>query len=1067
MPQEIFMEHTPDTSLHAAPDSVADGSRPTGRFAGARLRFILVLFAFCTYVLTFILVETLYGKGGATTIVLLVAAVSWLFGLVPGVLVAVLAFPLNYAMYSIMGAERQELFGGGGIAGMSAIVIVAVALGRLRDLGRRLTSELAERKRTEQALRASRDQLQNLIETSLDPIVITDSSSLVSRANQAFLAMIGYSEQEVLGKPLYGFSVPSPGCYEATTGENISVDADTIEQQKTSMMNTLKREGKLSDWETYFLNKDRKLVPVTTNIVFSYTMDGEPVGSFAIIRNITDQRRAELDLIASREEAVEANRFRSRFFANITHEFRTPLTLAIGPLEGMLRGEFGQLGPDMQDQLSVALRNSRLLLKLVNQLLDFSMVESGSTNLFWEKKDLGSIAATVLDAFAVIAAKKNITASFAAEPSLPAVPVDTPSYEKALFNLIGNAFRFTPEGGAITVGLSRAPDGIPEGETVVTRADGQAISAASHVRLCVRDTGIGIRPEHLRLVFDRFKQAGENLALERGGSGIGLAHTRELIENMRGTITVTSAPGSGSGFCVYLPLEQPEAVFTVPEMADTNGARPLALSAAVETADLIGDENFSRESITGGRPLLLIVDDNPDVLRYIAGIVRTQYDYISAENGREALRLLEQYAPELIISDIMMPHMDGYELLRRLKSSEQWQAIPFIFLTAKADVDMRIEGLEAGADEYIAKPFNSLELLARVKAVLRLKALQRETDQQQSKIVELTRRLSTTDSYGGIVGTSSAMRRVYSLIESIKHSDSHVLISGETGTGKELVARAIHFSSRRSQGPFITVNCSAIPSALMESEFFGHVKGSFTGAVRDSRGLFQEADGGTLFLDEIGEMGLDMQVKLLRVLEHGEFMRVGSSVASKVDARIIVATNKNLKDEVLSGNFREDLYFRIHIIPIHLPPLRQRRDDIPLLIEHFLDEYAKKHATAPPRLTQKDMVFLLQYSYPGNVRELQNMLERLCLMGGTAADLFASQDAQGGLQLQSGTAGIDGLLNSEDPLRDARARVEKDIIVKTIAMYNNNHTQAAGALKISRAALYKKIRQYGLKSENV
>jgi len=731
----------------------------------------------------------------------------------------------------------------------------------------------------------------------------------------------------------------------------------------------------------------------------------------------------------------------------------------------MLRGEFGPTGPEMQGQLSVALRNSRQLLKLVNQLLDFSMVESGSAHLFWEKKDLGGIAAAVLDAFSVIAAKKNITASVDAEPSLPAVPVDAPAYEKALFNLIGNAFRFTPEGGAITVSLGRAPDGIPEDEIVVTRAAGQAITASTHIRLCVRDTGIGIRPEHLRIVFDRFKQAGENLALERGGSGIGLAHTRELIESMRGTITVKSTPGKGSQVCVYLPLEQTE-VSLASGAADTGLSR-LSLSAAVETADLSGDEHFARESITGDRPLLMIVDDNPDVLRYIAGIVHTQYDYISAENGREALRLLEQYAPELIISDIMMPHMDGYELMRRLKSSERWQATPFVFLTAKADVDMRIEGLEAGADEYITKPFNSLELLARVKAVLRLRDLKSETEQQKHEIAELTRRLGSADSYGGIVGTSPAMRRVFTLIESIRHNDSHVLISGETGTGKEMVARAIHFNSRRSKGPFITVNCGAIPAALIESEFFGHVKGAFTGAVRDSRGLFQEADGGTLFLDEIGEMGLDMQVKLLRVLEHGEFMRVGSSTPSKADARIIVATNKNLKDEILSGNFREDLYFRIHIIPIHLPPLRQRLDDIPLLIEHFLEEYAKKHATAPPRLTPEDMAFFLRYSYPGNVRELQNMLERLCLMGGSVAELVASQGPAGGMQLHHSPDDTANLLNSEDPLRDARSRVEKDIIAKTLAMYNNNHTQAAGALKISRAALYKKIRLYGLKGENV
>jgi len=1053
-------------SKHAAPAvavPVSDGAPPAGsRFTGIRFRLILAGAAFCAYILAFVLIEIVYGKGGATAMVLPVAAVSWLFGLVPGVVTALLSFPLNFTMYSLMGAERQELIGGGGIAGMSALLLIGAALGRLRDLGRRLTAELAERKRTEEALRASRDQLQNLIETSLDPIVITDSRALVTKANRAFLSMIGYSEQEVLGRPLYDFSVLSPGCYEATTGEKITVDADNITRQTTSMMNALARDGKLSDWETYVLNKEHRLVPVTSNVVFSYDTQGEPRGAFAIIRNITDQRRAELDLIASREEAVEANRFRSRFFTNITHEFRTPLTLAIGPLEGMLRGEFGPLGNDMQEQVSVALRNSRHLLKLVNQLLDFSMAESGSAQLFWEKKDLAGIVAAVLDSFSVIAEKKKISVHVDVKSRLPAVPVDAPSYEKVLFNLIGNAFRFTPEGGDITVGLDYALDSVPDDETVVTRAAGRPLASGRLIRLCIRDTGLGIRPEHLGIIFDRFKQAGENLALERGGSGIGLAHARELVEMMHGIITVTSDLGTGSQFCVYLPLEQPEASPLMGQEYSSND-RVYALSGDIEPPALAGEEQPVPSGITGERPLLLVVDDNPDVVRYIAGIVRREYDYVSAQNGREALRLLEQYTPELIISDIMMPHMDGYELLRQLKGSERWRPVPFIFLTAKADVDMRIEGLEAGADDYIAKPFNSLELMARVKAALRLQALQRETDQQKREIVELTRRLNSEYGYGGIVGTSPPMRRVFLLIESIKHSDANVLISGETGTGKELVARAIHASSMRSQAPFVTVNCGAIPAGLAESEFFGHVKGAFTGAVRDGRGFFQAADGGTLFLDEIGEMSLDMQVKLLRVLEHGEFMRVGSSVPSQVNVRIIVATNKNLKDEVVSGSFREDLYFRIHIIPINLPPLRQRREDIPLLIEHFLDEHAKRHNTAPPRLSQKDMAFFLQYSYPGNVRELQNMIERVCLMGCSAADLFGSRF--GSNYAQQGVYSVDAaaFFNSDDPLRDARARVEKDIILKALEAANNNHTRAAAVLKISRAALYKKLKQLGLK----
>jgi DNA-binding NtrC family response regulator/signal transduction histidine kinase len=1059
------MEHVSANKSPSAKRYEREDSHTHGRFTGFRARLILVALSFCAYVISFFLISEIYGKGGATAAVVLVATAGWLFGFWPGIATALLALPLNFLLYTLVGTGRSELIEGGGIAGTTALLLIGAALGRLRDLGRRLTAELAEHKRTEEALRASRDQLENLIASSLDPIVIIDNQAVLQKANPAFLEMIGYSEQEVIGKLIHGFAPPPAGSYDATPGEQIIIDSQELEKQTRSMTATLMREGKLLNGSTYLLAKNRKIVPVTANIVLLFNQAGDRVGSCAIIRDITAQRKAEIELIASREAAVQANQFRSRFFTNITHEFRTPLTLAIGPLEGMLRGEFGPLEADMQEQVSVALRNSRQLLKLVNQLLDFSMAESGSAKLFWEKKDLGTINSAVLDAFSQIAAKKKISAVIDTEASLPAVAIDAPSYEKALFNLIGNAFRFTPEGGTVTVGLSRAPAGIPEDETMVTRAVAQPVSADTHIRLCIRDTGIGIRPEHLTTVFERFKQSGENLAFERGGSGIGLAHTRELIESMHGTITLKSTPGSGSQFCVYLPFEQMDPGQDAPDAAEMP-AQEFPLNPDVETAELQSGEQGMLRGITGSRPLLLIVDDNRDVLRYIAGIVRNEYDYVCAENGREALRLLEQHVPELIISDIMMPHMDGYELLRRLKSNGRWRTTPFIFLTAKADVDMRIEGLEAGADDYISKPFNTLELLARVRSVLRLQDLQRQTDRQKQEIVELTRRLNSTNMYGSIVGSSPAMRAVYQVLENIKHSDAHVLISGETGTGKELVARSIHDNSRRSQGPFIAVNCSAIPAELMEREFFGHVKGAFTGAVSESRGFFEAADGGTLFLDEIGEMRLDMQVKLLRVLEHGEFMRVGSSAVSKVDARIIVATNKDLKEEVLSGKFREDLYFRIHIIPIHLPPLRKRRDDIPLLIEYFVDAYAKRHGAEATGLSREDMAFFLNYSYPGNVRELQNMLERVLLMGGGAEKLNTVTHAAP-LPSSDFSGDIAGLLDSQYPLRDARANFERDIIIKVLELYKNNHTQAAEALKISRAALYKKIKRYGVKSGQV
>lgn len=1031
-------------------------------------RFILFCAAFIAYVIGFIVIENHYGKGGPTAAVIMVVAAGWLFGFVPGMCAGLLSFFLNWIIYSHFGmAWESTLLGGGGVAGTIALTFIGATLGRMRDLSRRLSAELNERMRTERELRASKDQLEKLIETSLDPIVITDAAYAVIKPNRAFLDMIGYTEQEIAGKPLYQFSVTTEGTYESKTGESVSIGPDFFTYDIPLKITQLSENGKISNWETYYLNKDKKLIPVTQNIVWSYDGNGKHVSAFAIIRDITEQKKAELALVSSREAAIEANQFRTRFFTNITHEFRTPLTLAIGPLEGILRGEFGKIADEMQQQVSLALRNSRQLLKLVNQLLDFSMLESGGKALFLETKHPTQFTAAILNSFEGIAEQKNIQLCLRERSDIPPVPLDTGKVEKVLFNLIGNACKYTPAGGTITVSLEKTLRGViaaGDTDTLITGTGGGTgspfVLPDDYIKIAVSDTGVGIKPEHHKRIFERFQQTGERFAHEQGGSGLGLAYTKELVEMMGGHITLSSSPGQGSTFCIYLPaaLGEPDQVSS----AHTNDSSVIRLNPEVEMSDVLPDSTAPQENITGEKPLILIVDDNPDVRRYVAGIISNSYDYFCAGNGSEALTVMEKRLPDLIICDIMMPEMDGYELLRQVKAHAVWKSIPFVFLTAKADPAMKIEGLEEGADDYIVKPFNSLELLARVKSLLRLRQLLQETNSQKQEIINLSRKLEDRYSYGNIIGESPPMRRIYQILESIKDSDANVLITGETGTGKELVANAIHYMSSRKNMPFITVNCGAIPKELMEREFFGHVKGAYTGAIKDAKGFFQEADGGTLFLDEIGEMDKDLQVKLLRVLERGEFSRIGSSSYIKVNVRLIVATNKTLREEVLSGNFREDLYFRVNVIPIHLPPLRQRREDIPLLIDHFLETYKNKHKKEPLPFTQKDMNFFLNYSYPGNVRELQHMLERFWLMGGSAESVMEFE--RGGSSLaDTDTVSKDSVLDNIESLKEAKIRIEKDIIINTLKKCNYNYSRAASILKISRVALYKKINQHRLK----
>jgi len=369
---------------------------------------------------------------------------------------------------------------------------------------------------------------------------------------------------------------------------------------------------------------------------------------------------------------------------------------------------------------------------------------------------------------------------------------------------------------------------------------------------------------------------------------------------------------------------------------------------------------------------ILVVDDELSMREFLSILLdREGYDVTVAGSADEALRLMETALFDLVLSDVNMPGLSGIELLARIKEKTPETAV--LMLTAFSAAEQAVEAMKLGAYDYVCKPFKNEEIKQLVKNALEKQGLKREN-------VLLKRDASERDSFCGIIGKSRKMRELFDLIQKVAASQSSVLILGESGTGKELAARSIHTCSPRKSKPFVAVNCGAIPENLIESELFGHKKGSFTGAVGDRSGLFEQAEGGTLFLDEIGELPLLMQTKLLRVLQEREFKRVGDAVTRKADVRIISASNRDLESQVKDGSFREDLFYRLNVVQLVMPPLRERIEDIPLLIEFFCRKYQASGQTAPATVTPGALKALMNYPFPGNIRELENCIERSLIL---------------------------------------------------------------------------------------
>ncbi|MGD0814848.1 MAG: sigma-54 dependent transcriptional regulator [Verrucomicrobiota bacterium] len=510
---------------------------------------------------------------------------------------------------------------------------------------------------------------------------------------------------------------------------------------------------------------------------------------------------------------------------------------------------------------------------------------------------------------------------------------------------------------------------------------------------------------------------------------------------------------------------------------------------------------------TSAREEILVVDDTPASLRLLTELLNQHgYRIRPAQDGAMALESVAAKAPDLILLDVSMPGMDGYEVCRRLKADEKSSRIPVIFISAFGDTRQKVTGFEAGGIDFITKPFEAEEVLARVRTHLRLRqaeeALRNAHNTLELRVQERTAALQESEekarrafeeievlksqlelhntylqeevveakAFGDLVGQSSALRNVVSQIDVVAPTEASVLILGETGTGKELVAHEIHRRSGRKDKPLVRVNCASIPRELFESEFFGHVRGSFTGAVKDRAGRFETAEGGTIFLDEVGEIPLDIQNKLLRVLQEKRYERVGDDRTRRADVRIVAATNRDLKKAAAAGKFREDLYYRLNVFPVQVPPLRDRLDDIPLLAKHFVELSAKELKCAKPRLTRAAVTQLQSYNWPGNVRELRNVVERSVILArGGALEFDLPISSQPAPPARPGPRTVSPVVSPAQPkfLTEAEVeRFERDNLVAALEAANwkiSGPDSASELLGVKPTTLLSRMTKWGLK----
>ena len=456
---------------------------------------------------------------------------------------------------------------------------------------------------------------------------------------------------------------------------------------------------------------------------------------------------------------------------------------------------------------------------------------------------------------------------------------------------------------------------------------------------------------------------------------------------------------------------------------------------------------------------ILVVDDEPNYLIILAEILRDEgFEVFAAENGEKALEIIRSTDLDLVLTDMQMPVMGGMELLRQIKTINR--NLPVIMLTAYGEVDKAVAAMREGAFNYLTKPFKNDELIANITKAVEHYSLLRENTRLRS---EVKKRYS----FAEMIGKNKQMQLLFNMIEKVAPTSASVLITGESGTGKELVARAIHNYSLRDKEPFISINCAALPESLLESELFGHEKGAFTGAIALRKGRFELADRGTLFLDEIGEMALSLQAKLLRIIQERTFQRVGGTQEQKVDVRIVAATNKDLKEEVEGSRFREDLYYRLNVLHVHLPPLRERVEDIPLLAEHFVSKFSRRLNKPELKISPATLRLLTTLPWVGNVRELENTIERASIL--CVGNTILPEDVHSEGNTAKVSAPVSQSFDPDDivppgtPLPDMLDAIEEKALRNALRNTDFVQTKAADSLGITKSLLQYKMKKFGIK----
>jgi len=449
---------------------------------------------------------------------------------------------------------------------------------------------------------------------------------------------------------------------------------------------------------------------------------------------------------------------------------------------------------------------------------------------------------------------------------------------------------------------------------------------------------------------------------------------------------------------------------------------------------------------------ILVIDDEENMRHFLKSLLEKEGYVVSlAENGRAGIEILKKENIQTVLCDIRMPEMDGLTFLREISARHLDTTV--ITMSAYGTIDLAIETMKLGAYDYISKPFKPDEILLTL-----IKAEEREKLKKEN--ISLRQAVEEKYSFANIIGKSPEITNIFDIIKKISGFKSSVLLTGESGTGKELIAKAIHYNSERKDRPFLAINCGAIPETLLESELFGHVRGAFTGATHDRKGIFEEADTGTLLLDEIGDIPLNLQVKLLRVLQEGEIRSIGRDTATPVNVRIIAATAKDLDRKVAANTFREDLYYRLNVLPVHIPPLRERKEDIPLLVRHFVEKYNKIHSLCIKTPGPSVLKHLMDYSWPGNIRELENIIERaMILSSGDSPDIQEIKNALSGPK----PIDTDSLPENGFSIKKSSRTIEEKLIVKALEKTGGNKSRAAKLLEISYPSLLSKIEEYRIK----